>query len=157
MVRQVVIISRSHTAKIPQSILYGLSRYHMTEKLKTPANSTTALQKLTFLCKDKKQFNHYCHYTQLCLRGLVLCSRYKDSPRAQRSGDQVPVGTRFPTPVQTGPGAHPTSCTVQWVLGLSPGGTAMRHGVDHSPPPSAEVKDGEQPYSTSGSSWTVPR
>jgi len=38
-------------------------------------------------------------------------------------------------------------------------GTAMRRGVDHSPPPSAEVKEREQVYlySTSGPLWTVPR
>jgi len=27
-----------------------------------------------------------------------------------RVQDQIPVGTRFSTPVQTGPGAHPASC-----------------------------------------------
>jgi len=28
------------------------------------------------------------------------------------SGDRIPVGARFSTPVQTGPGAHPASCTM---------------------------------------------
>jgi hypothetical protein len=32
--------------------------------------------------------------------------------RAGRSGDRIPVGTRFSAPVQTGPGAHPASCTM---------------------------------------------
>ena len=32
--------------------------------------------------------------------------------RAGRSGDRIPVGARFSTPVQTGPGAHPASCTM---------------------------------------------
>ena len=31
--------------------------------------------------------------------------------RARRSGDRIPVGRDFP-PVQTGPGAHPASCTM---------------------------------------------
>jgi len=31
---------------------------------------------------------------------------------AGRSGDRIPVGARFSAPVQTGPGAHPASCTV---------------------------------------------
>jgi hypothetical protein len=90
---------------------------------------------------------------------MVLCSRYKDSPQVQRSWDQIPVEARFPTLVQTGPGTHPTHCTVQWAPGLSCGGTAMRHGVDNSPPPITEVKEREQLYlySTSGPSWTVPR
>ena len=32
--------------------------------------------------------------------------------RAGRSRDRLPVGVRFSAPVQTGPGAHPTSCTM---------------------------------------------
>ena len=32
--------------------------------------------------------------------------------RAGRSGDRIPVGARFFAPVQTGAGAHPTSCTM---------------------------------------------
>jgi len=32
--------------------------------------------------------------------------------RAEQSGDRIPVGARFSAPVQTGPGAHPASCTM---------------------------------------------
>ena len=32
--------------------------------------------------------------------------------RAGRSGDRIPVGARFSAPVQTGPEAHPASCTM---------------------------------------------
>jgi hypothetical protein len=32
--------------------------------------------------------------------------------RAGRSGDRIPVGTRFFAHVRTGPGAHPASCTM---------------------------------------------
>ena len=32
--------------------------------------------------------------------------------RAGRAGDRISVGARFSAPVQTGPGAHPASCTI---------------------------------------------
>ena len=37
---------------------------------------------------------------------------YSDWLRAGRSGDWILLGARFSAPVQTGPGAHPASCTV---------------------------------------------
>jgi DNA-binding transcriptional LysR family regulator len=39
-------------------------------------------------------------------------SRYSDWLRGERSGDRIPVWTRFSAPVQTGPGAHPASCAM---------------------------------------------
>ena len=39
-------------------------------------------------------------------------SLYSDWLLAGWSGDRIPVGARFSAPVQTGPGAHPASCTM---------------------------------------------
>ena len=44
--------------------------------------------------------------------GPQQLSRYSDWLRAGRSGDRIPVEARFSAPVQTGPGAHPASCTM---------------------------------------------
>jgi hypothetical protein len=46
--------------------------------------------------------------------GAVYCNMRRDGRdiRSGRSGDRIPVGTRFFAPVQTGAGAHPASCTV---------------------------------------------
>ena len=45
-------------------------------------------------------------------KGLGQCRQYSDSLRAIRSGDRIPVRTRFSAPVQAGLGAYPASCTM---------------------------------------------
>jgi hypothetical protein len=60
------------------------------------------------------------------------CSRYSDWLRAGRSGDRIPVCARFYAPVQTGPGAHPDSCTMG--TGSFPGIESGR-GVTLAPHP----------------------
>ena len=75
--------------------------------------------------------------------------------QAERSGDRIPVGARFPAPVQTGPGAHPASYTMG--TGSFPGVKRPGRGVDHPPPSSAEVIGRVELYicSPSGPSWPV--
>jgi hypothetical protein len=69
--------------------------------------------------------------------------------------DQIPVGTRFSTPVQTVPGAYPTSYT----MGTGSFSEVKRpgRGVDYPHPSSAEVKERVWPYSysPSGPLWLV--
>ena len=67
-------------------------------------------------------------HKQLCLMFDVQwqgwSSRYSDSLRAGRPWNRIPVKARFSAPVQTVPGAHPTSYTVG--TESFPGGKATR-------------------------------
>jgi hypothetical protein len=63
-------------------------------------------------------------------------SRYSDSLPAGRSGDRIPVGTRFSAPVLTGPGAHSASDTMG--IGFFQGVKRPGRGVEH--PSGAEVE-----------------
>ena len=64
-----------------------------------------------------------------------IATRY----RLDLSEDRVPVEARFHAPVQTGPGAHPASCTVG--TGSFRGVKRPGLGVYHPHPSSAEVKE----------------
>jgi len=76
-----------------------------------------------------------------------------------RSGwfrDQIPVGARLSAPIQTGPEPHPASYTMG-TGSLSLEVKWPEHGIDHSSPSSAEVKERVELYlySLSGPSWPV--
>ena len=75
---------------------------------------------------------------------IILLQCPSDLLRAGRSGDRIPMGARFSAPFQTGPGAHPASCTVgtESLLELKRPG----RDVDHPPPSSAEVKERVELY-----------
>jgi hypothetical protein len=64
--------------------------------------------------------------------GPGLLSRYGDWVRAGQSGDRIPVGARFSSPVKTGPGSYPVSCTMG--TGSFPGVKSGR-GVTLNPHP----------------------
>ena len=89
------------------------------------------------------------------MRGSEQCSRCSDWLRTGWSGDRIPLEARFSAPVQTGPWAHPASCTVG--TGSFPGVKWQGRGVDHPPPSSAEVKERAELYFDSlfGPSWPV--
>ena len=70
-------------------------------------------------------------------------------------GDRIPVGKRFSPPVQTGPGAHPASCTMG--TGSFPGVKRPEHGADHPLPPKRRGHERVELYlySPSGPQWPV--
>ena len=72
-------------------------------------------------------------------------SRYGCLPRAGRSGDRIPVEARFSAPVQTGPEAHPTSCTMGTVS-FPVGKVWPGRDADPSPPSSVKVKNRVELY-----------
>ena len=71
------------------------------------------------------------------------------------SGDRIPIGARFSTPIQPGPGAHAASNTNG--TRSVPVVQQLGSGVDHPSPSSADVKESVQPYiySASGALWPV--
>ena len=93
--------------------------------------------------------------TQFVTRSKHFSSRYSNSLRAGRSEDRIPVGPRFSAPVQTGPGAHPASCTMG--TGSFPGAKRSGRGSDHLPPSKRRGHERVQLclYSTSGAQWPV--
>jgi hypothetical protein len=93
----------------------------------------------------------------------VLYSKYKERSmekvlrgnKRRTSEKTIPVDPIFSAPVQTGPGAHPASCTMgtESFTGIKRPG----RGVNHPPAYSAEVKERVELYlySLPGPSWSV--
>jgi hypothetical protein len=73
-------------------------------------------------------------------KGLALSVACNDSLRAGRAVDRFLAGERFSSPVQTGSGAYPASCTMG-TESLSRRVKRPVRGVDYPPPLSAEVKE----------------
>ena len=71
------------------------------------------------------------------------------------TGIESRCGARFSASFQTGPGAHPASCTMG--TGSFPGVKRLGRGIDNPPPASGEVKERVELYlcSPSGLSWPV--
>ena len=91
----------------------------------------------SFLNLPRSLFSN--HHTTQCYVG-----RGSDFLRAGRSGDRMPVGARFSSPILTDRAAHPFSSTVS--TRSFPWATRPGHGVDHPLSSSAEVKERVELY-----------
>jgi hypothetical protein len=82
-------------------------------------------------------------------------SRYTTSLQAERSGDRIPVGARFSTPIHTSSKAHPASYTMGTRSFLRVKG--LERGIYHPPPSGTKVKERVDLYlySRSVPSWQV--
>jgi hypothetical protein len=101
----------------------------------TVAHAIYTLRTITQLVFNNFHFSFplFYHY------GPGKRSRHGDLLWAGRSGDRIPVGTRFSAPVQTGPGAYPASYTVGTVS--FPGVKQSGCGVDRPPLSRAKFKE----------------
>jgi hypothetical protein len=82
-------------------------------------------------------------------QSVSIATRYG----AGRSGDRLPVVARFSAPVQTDPGAHPASCTMDTDLFL--GVKRPECGVDDQPSCSTAVKERIELYPSCGPLWLI--
>ena len=76
--------------------------------------------------------------TQVFAKGITN-SRYSETLRTGRSGDQIPMGTSFPHSSRLDLG--PTQPAVEWVPGLFLVIERPGCGVDNPPKTSAEFKE----------------
>ena len=74
-----------------------------------------------------------------CAKMYRYLSRYSYSLRGLRSEDRIPVWLRLSATAQTGPGAHPASCTIG--TGSFPGVKWPGLGVNRTPPSRPEIKE----------------
>jgi hypothetical protein len=116
---------------------YGLlSSFVHTLYIYPKAGRSNSQARQVFMRPAAAFINYICN-TKISELGQL--SRHSNTLRAGRSGNRIPVGTRFFAPVQTGPGAHSASYTMG--TGSFPGVKRPGRDVFHPPPSSAEVKE----------------
>jgi hypothetical protein len=84
--------------------------------LESPVNNRPVMRPAISEERVRRGVGLFVNMVGLFRSGWPGCVVGSDWLRVGRSGDRIPVGARFSTPVQTGPGAHPASCTGEPVL-----------------------------------------
>ena len=152
-----------HSIKLPRNYLCNLSMSvigiffiplrNFSDGKSVQSVGGFSCQTLTYTLMHVESCTYFLSYCKNNRPGLR--SRYSDSLRAGRSGDQIPVGARFSSPVQTGPGAHPAL----YIMGTGsvPGLMKPGRGVDHLPHLAPRLKKKQSYTSTPpfGPSWSV--
>ena len=117
-----------------------LGKFFFTDQwIKNNVKTRNKTLKLTVLPEAEAKGSWHISCNSHSFRRPGWRSRYSDTLWAGRSGERIPAGTRFPAPVQTGPGENPTSYTIG-TMSL-PGVKRPGRGVDHPTRSSAEVKE----------------
>jgi hypothetical protein len=120
-----ILTNQSHYR--PGQAWTGLSRPSGFQKVKAPRFQDNRHMKVVTLSALRTGRL----YPPGNIPGTQFCYRYSDWLRAGRSGDRIPVEASFFAHVQTGPEAHPASCTMG--TRSFPGVKRPGRGADHPP------------------------
>ena len=99
-------------------------------------------------CGFHSHWGHGCFCCVVKAKEQTRTIKKKSTENVQREGIQKnknPGGVIFSAPVQTGPGTQLVSDTIR-TGSLFRGLKQLGHGVNHPPPPSAEVKERVEVY-----------
>jgi hypothetical protein len=142
----IAVPNKAHTRNGRHS---QMSETHRRPVILKPSIPSILYQRTPFITPTKRTLNAAVHVHRL--HGERSCDSYKPDTSAKllftgpfvcsigiatRYGldaprDRIPLGARFFAPLQTGPGAHPASCTVR--TGSYPGVKWPGRGFDHLP------------------------
>ena len=108
-------------------------------KIQTPGNRPKEIIQYIFSCRFLNYKNSSVKF--ICL--WVAIAQWGDLLRVGWSGDRIPVGSRFPAHVQTGPVVHLASCAMG--TGSFPRVKRPGFGFDHPPPSCSEFSKESRP------------
>ena len=124
-----VCLTTYHFPSINQQVFSTLTP--ITSNLFVPQKFSSELCSSTLRCHyfplTPISPNTLLHYNSVTFEAVGTATCY----RLGGPGIESRFGARFSAPVQTGPEAHPASCTMN--TGSFPGVKRQRRGVDHPP------------------------